>query len=170
MTLGDLYKQGDLKHVNSSNSPVFSSSSFFSSLGVQRWQFISTLFCEKLPGNEGAYCDGQCFTVGLCTFPVRVRTAANISQEFLGNRCEVYSLDAGASAYNCLGSNIVSSLSTGARKPSAIYISLVYVLILSLEVSGPSSPSFERLYLEAAVVLTLNCMMGGQLGVPWFNS
>ena len=77
-----------------------SSSSFFVFLGIQRWRkflfgewarFFSMLAQYgsyrvydkgmKSAGAEG----GWCFTVGLHIFPVRVRTAANISQEFPGN-------------------------------------------------------------------------------------
>ncbi|KIJ99882.1 hypothetical protein K443DRAFT_8080 [Laccaria amethystina LaAM-08-1] len=39
----------------------------------------------KFAGAEDAYSDGRCFTVELRIFPVRVRTAANVSQEFLGD-------------------------------------------------------------------------------------
>ena len=50
-------------------------------------------------------------------------------------------LGAGALACNCLGNNVVSTLSTTIRKPSAIYISFVHVLTILLvslfhEVSG----------------------------------
>ena len=70
--------------------------------GVQRWWF--TLFGEwarllgmlalhgtyrvnDKPGmksvvTKGAYCDGQCFTVGFRISLVRVRTATQIFQEF----------------------------------------------------------------------------------------
>ena len=76
----------------------------------------------KSVGAEGAYCDGRCHsTVRLRIFSVRVRTAANISQEFLENE-EACTLDAGSSAEKLLGSShvrfgcAVSSLSPQNQK------------------------------------------------------
>ena len=40
---------------------------------------------DKIRRRQSTYCDGQGLTVGLHNFPGRVRTAANISQDLLGN-------------------------------------------------------------------------------------
>ena len=45
-------------------------------------------FTTRSAGAKSAYCDGECPTVALQNFPRRVRTAANISQDFLENEGE----------------------------------------------------------------------------------
>ncbi|KIJ95061.1 hypothetical protein K443DRAFT_339388 [Laccaria amethystina LaAM-08-1] len=65
---------------------------------------------EKGMKSAGVYYDGRCFTVQLSIFPVQVRTAANVSQVFLGNE----------------DSSMVLSLSLRNQKTAMIYRSLFF--------------------------------------------